>query len=287
MIIDAHQHFWRYNAQRDAWITQEMSRLRRDFMPEELISQLHANQVDGSIAVQADQSEEETLFLLELAGRYAEIQGVVGWVDLRSAAIRQRLEYFSSFRKLVGFRHIVQAEPDDRFMLRKDFCSGLACLQEFHFTYDILIYAKQLETAVELVRMFPEQPFVLDHLAKPPVKSGELDRWAERMHELAAAKNVWCKLSGLMTEAEWGRWSSEQFQPYFEVALQSFGPDRLMFGSDWPVCLLSGTYSQAKHLVSEAIHPLTVEQQAKIFCLNAMRFYGLDSSDTHGPATQR
>jgi L-fuconolactonase len=286
MIIDAHQHFWRYNPERDAWITPEMAVLKRDYLPADLARELAPNGVDGSIAVQASQSEEETPFLLGLAEQFSQIVGVVGWVALRDPAIRDRLTYFSQFPKLRGFRHIVQSEPDDRFMLRDDFCRGISLLREFKFTYDILIYPRQLPAAVELVRRFPEQRFVIDHIAKPIVRTGELQPWADHMKELAAQPNVWCKLSGLVTEAAWTKWKAEQFRPYFDVVLGAFGPQRLMFGSDWPVCLLAATYKQVKALVSEAICGCSAEQQQRIMGLNAMSFYGIESS-SHGIAAQR
>jgi L-fuconolactonase len=285
MIIDAHQHFWKYDPRRDTWITEEMSVLRRDFLPEDLLTELRSNKVDGCIAVQADQSEQETLFLLDLTERHPEIQGVVGWVDLRASNLKERLQYFSPFQKLRGFRHIVQSEPDARFMLRDDFCLGIEMLQQFHFTYDILIYPKQLAAALELVRRFPAQRFVVDHMAKPPIHSRELEPWAEQMRQIATHANVWCKLSGLITEAAWRTWKAEDFQPYLGVVLERFGPDRLMFGSDWPVCLVSGSYSQVKALVTDAIAHFSAEQQKKIFGLNAISFYGLTGS--HGLAAER
>ena len=276
MIIDAHQHFWMYDAHRDSWINEDMAALRRDFLPEHLLGELRSNNVDGCIAVQVDQSEAETSFLLQVADRYQEVQGVVGWVDLRCPNLKERLQYFSEFKKLRGFRHIVQSEPDDRFLLRDDFCQGIEQLGRFHFTYDILVYPPQLPAAIELVRRFPQQAFVIDHIAKPFIRRGELEPWATHMREISSNANVWCKLSGLVTEAAWGQWNAADFDPYFDVVLKSFGPDRLMFGSDWPVCLLSGSYSQVKQLVTEAVAHLTPEEQAKIFGLNAVAFYGLE-----------
>jgi L-fuconolactonase len=275
MIIDSHQHFWRYDAGRDTWITPEMAVLKRDYLPADLRRELSANGVDASVAVQASQSEQETLFLLQLAGQHEEIAGVVGWVDLQAGNVKDRLEFFSQFPRLRGFRHIAQSEPDNNFLLGKDFCRGIACLRDFNFTYDLLIYPRQLPAAIELVKRFPQQPFVVDHLAKPLVRSGEMQPWAGQMEEMAAQRNAWCKLSGLITEAEWGKWTSQQLQPYLATVLKAFGPDRLMFGSDWPVCLLSGGYAQAKQLVVEAAAHLAPPQQQKIFGSNAISFYGL------------
>src|SRR5690348_4432340 len=246
MKIDSHQHFWRYDAARDAWITDSMAVLKRDFLPEHLAPELMANGIDASIAVQADQSEKETTFLLELAEKNGRIAGVVGWVDLLSPAVAERLEYFSHFSKLRGFRHIAQSEPDDRFLAREDFVKGVAQLRPFGFTYDILVYPKQLAAAIDLVSQLPEQRFVVDHLAKPEVKSGKTSPWAEQIREIAQNKNVFCKISGLVTEANWKQWKPGDFNPYLDVIFNAFGADRLMFGSDWPVCLLAATYGQVK-----------------------------------------
>lgn len=284
MNIDAHQHFWRFDKRRDAWITDEMSVLRRDYLPEDLIPELRASQMDGSIAVQADQSEQETLFLLDLASRFPEIKGVVGWVDLCSRELPQRLEYFSQFEKLCGFRHIVQSEPDDRYMLREDFLAGIAALEPFEFTYDILIYPQQLPAAIELAARFPQQQFVIDHLAKPRIRSGEISDWARSMRTIATSPNVFCKLSGLVTEAHWHEWRESDFKPYLEVVFEAFGSRQLMFGSDWPVCLLAGTYKGVKELVTGFIRHLPITEQENILGANAIRFYGLKTSH-HEPAT--
>ncbi len=275
MKIDAHQHFWRYDAQRDGWITDEMSVLRRDYLPDELLAELAANGVDGCVAVQADQSERETLFLLELAAEHSAIAGVVGWVDLRSTDVRARLEYFSQFEKLCGFRHIVQAEPDGEFLLRDDFRRGISSLQEFGFTYDILIYPKQLSAAIRLVDQFPEQRFVIDHMAKPLIKAGEPSSWTSQMKNIAANPNVFCKLSGLVTEADWLNWQADDFRPYLDVVFETFGPDRLMFGSDWPVCLLAGSYRKVKQLIADYTRDFTDTDKDKIFGANAIDFYNL------------
>ncbi len=277
MNIDAHQHFWKYNAQRDGWITEEMSILKRDFLPEELFAELRTNGMDGCIAVQADQSEQETQFLLDLAAQHdSVILGVVGWLDLSSPRLAERLAYFAQFKKLRGLRHIVQSEPDDRFMLREDFCRGIATLKNFNFTFDILIYPRQLPATIELVAKFPDQRFVLDHLAKPSVRTGEIEAWARNVHALASNPNVYCKLSGLVTEADWKNWNGSQFDPYLDVAFDAFGADRLMFGSDWPVCLLVATYRQVRELVAQYAARLPSELQQKIFGLNAIQFYGLN-----------
>jgi len=274
MRIDAHQHFWHYDPVRDGWITDEMAVLKRDFLPGDLIQRMHEAGIERSIAVQADQSEKETKFLLNLAAANDEIAGVVGWVDLADPNIEPRLQQFSKYPKLRGFRHILQAEPDDR-LLREDFLRGISCLARHDFTYDILIYARQLPAANELVRRFPLQKFVVDHLAKPSIKSGDIEQWSREIRRLAKHQNVYCKVSGMVTEAEWKGWSEDDFKPYLDVIFEAFGSERLMFGSDWPVCLLAASYAQVKELVENYTRDLSAGEKANIFGLNAARFYGL------------
>ena len=286
MIIDSHQHFWRYQPARDLWITDEMAVLKRDFLPDDLMPELRANSVAGCISVQADQSEQETHFLLELAERHDEVKGVVGWVDLLNPGVRDRLRYWSQFRKLCGFRHVVQAEPDDRFLLRPEFLRGITALEEFDFTYDILIYPKQLPAAIELVVQFPRQRFVVDHLAKPEIRGATLEPWAQRISTLARNANVYAKLSGLVTEADWRNWRADDFRPYLDVVFAAFGPDRLMFGSDWPVCLLAGSYCQVKDLISSYTSRFGEDRQARIFAGNAIRFYRLKHRGNGSRTTQ-
>jgi L-fuconolactonase len=276
MRIDSHQHFWRYDPQRDTWITEEMAALKRDFLPGDLQRELAANGMDASVAVQADQSEHETLSLLDLASQWPTIAGVVGWTNLTARDLPERLEFYKRCKKLCGFRHIVQSEPDDRFMLREDFMQGIGCLTEFHFTYDILIYPKQLAAALELVGRFPEQQFVIDHMAKPSIRTKEIAAWSAQIRAIAANPNVYCKLSGLVTEADWRHWCADDFKPCLDLVFDAFGADRLMFGSDWPVCLLAGTYQQVKEVIAGYTSRLTVADQEKIFGSNATRFYGLE-----------
>lgn len=275
MKIDAHQHFWRYDAARDAWITDQMPALKGNFLPEQLQAELTANGIDASVAVQADQSENETVFLLDLAKKSEHIAGVVGWVDLLSAKLAERLEHFSHFEKLRGFRHIAQAEKDDGFLARGDVVTGIAQLRQFGFAYDILIYARQLPAAIELVSRVPGQRFIIDHLAKPEIKSKTVAPWAKQMREIAQSKNVFCKVSGLVTEADWQNWKPEDFKPYLDVAFECFGADRLLFGSDWPVCLLAATYRQVKQIIEDYVKGYSQADQEKIFGGNAARFYGL------------
>jgi L-fuconolactonase len=279
MKIDSHQHFWRYD------ITDAMAVLKRDFLPPDLKRELQASGIGASVAVQADQSEGETLFLLDLAKRYTVIAAVVGWADLCADNLPERLEYYSRNDKLCGFRHVLQDEPDDRFMLRKSFVRGIAALREFDFTYDILIYPRHLPAAIELVQKFPEQPFVVDHIAKPPIKSHEMATWAQNIREIAAAPNVFCKLSGMVTEADWSHWTQEDFCPYLDIVFEAFTLDRLMFGSDWPVCLLAGNYGQVKQIIETYVQKLSALERENIFGSNAARFYGLTLP--HGPATDK
>ncbi|HWW17459.1 MAG TPA: amidohydrolase family protein [Candidatus Saccharimonadales bacterium] len=283
MKIDSHQHFWRYDAVRDTWITDSMAALRRDFVPDNLSVELKANGMEASIAVQADPSENETKFLLDLAEKNSRVAGVVGWVDFLSSRIGERLEYFSHFSKLRGFRHIAQAEPDDGFLVRDDFVKGVAQLRPFGFTYDILIYPRQLPAAIELVAALPEQNFVIDHCAKPEVKSGKILPWATHIKEIAQNRNVFCKVSGLVTEADWKRWKADDFKPYLDVVFDAFGAERLMFGSDWPVCLLAATYRQVMQLLEDYAKGFSLADKDKIFGGNAARFYRLKTAQ-HGLA---
>lgn len=281
MKIDSHQHFWKYDPAREAWITDAMSVLRRDFLPKDLAPECEANGIDATITVQADQSENETLFLLDLADRNTKVAGVVGWVDFCSPQVAERLRFFSRYEKLCGFRHIAQAEPDERFLVGDNFVKGIACLREFRFTYDILIYPKQLPAALELVAKLPKQQFVIDHLAKPEIKTNSSTSWAAHMRSIAKNPNVYCKLSGLVTEADWRQWKKEDFKPYLDVVFDAFGPERLMFASDWPVCLLAASYQQVKQIVENYLKGHSLEEKEKIFGGNAIRFYGLKMSK-HG-----
>lgn len=278
MRVDSHQHYWQYNAVRHSWITEEMSLLKCDFMPADLDDERKANKVDATIAVQADQSEEETLFLLQLAQRNSSIAGVVGWVDLCSPHAAKRLKHFSQFDKLRGFRHIAQDEPDDRFLVRPDFLRGVASLREFGFTYDILIYPEQLPAALELAAHFPEQKFVIDHIAKPEIKARSRAGWAVLMQNIATKPNVYCKLSGLVTEADWKKWKKEDFRPYLDVVFGAFGPKRLMFGSDWPVCLLAASYQQVVEIVEDYVHDFAADVRDRVFGGNAVEFYQLKAA---------
>ena len=275
MRIDAHQHFWNYDPQEYQWIDGTMAPLRRDFLPADLQYELEREGFQGSVAVQARQSLQETRWLLELAAQSPLILGVVGWVDLRSPQVREDLHALARNPKLVGIRHIAQSEPDDRFLLQPDFLRGISLLAEFDLAYDILIYPRHLNVAGEFVRRFPEQRFVLDHLAKPEIKSGTINAWKKGIAELAAYPNVYCKLSGLVTEADWAHWKSEDMRPYLDIAFERFGANRLMIGSDWPVCRLAGSYSQVMGLVKDYLIGHSEQERAAVLGGNAKRFWRL------------
>ena len=277
MHIDAHQHFWNYNADEYDWIDDSMAAIRRNFLPEDLQGELVSNDFQGSVAVQTRQTVEETRWLLDLADRCPSIVGVVGWVDLQSPDLRSQLKALSRNPKLVGVRHIVQAEPDDRFLLRRDFLRGISVLEEFALAFDILIYHRHLPVAAEFVERFPRQRFVLDHLAKPPIKSGEIDAWVQGIRRLAGFPNVCCKLSGLVTEADWQHWKPEQINPYLDVAFEAFGPDRLMIGSDWPVCLVASSYTRTMQVVKNYVDRHHPQYREAVLGGNAQRFWRLSS----------
>jgi L-fuconolactonase len=273
--IDAHQHFWKYDPVKDNWITGEMAIIRRDFLPADLAPVLKENGFDGCVAVQAGQSENESRFLLGLAGEYDFIKGVVGWVDLRSTDIESNLEWYKGFEKLKGFRHILQGESRRDIMLSAEFKRGIAALQKYGFTYDILVFNDQLQYLNDFVSAFPGQRFVIDHLGKPNIKSKETAHWKKYISGLAAYPNVFCKISGFVTEADWAKWNKEDFYPYFDHLVNSFGIDRLMFGSDWPVCLLAAEYKAVLNIIKEYFSSFSKDEQDKLFGLNAIQFYNL------------
>lgn len=277
MHIDAHQHYWNYNPEEYSWIDESMEVIRRSFAPEDLSCELDRNGFAGSVAVQARQTLEETRWLLELAEQSPRILGVVGWVDLRSANVRNQLIAFKKSPKFVGVRHIVQAEQDEQFLLRVDFLRGISMLEEFDLAYDILIYTRHLPVAVEFVERFPRQRFVLDHLAKPPIKSGEINCWEAGIRRLAAFPNVLCKISGLVTEADWQSWTPEQITPYLDVAFDAFGPERLMIGSDWPVCMVAASYARTVNVVKKYLSRYPTEAREAVLGGNAQRFWRLQT----------
>jgi len=275
MHVDAHQHYWIYNRDEYGWIDDSMAALRRDFLPEHLRPELASNDIRGSVVVQTRQTLEETRWLLELAEHSSTILGVVGWVDLQSPRVHSQLAEFAKHPKLVGIRHIVQSELDDRFLLRPDFLRGISLLEKFDLAYDILIYTRHLQIAAEFVEQFPRQRFVLDHLAKPPIKIGDIEPWAAGIRRLATFPNVFCKLSGLVTEADWKHWTPQQIAPYLDVAFESFGLGRLMIGSDWPVCLVAASYTRAIDVVKNYLSRHTPEVRTAVLGGNAQRFWRL------------
>jgi L-fuconolactonase len=278
MNIDAHQHFWNYDPKEYPWITDQLAKLRRDFLPADLEREWACLPVDGSIAVQARQTLEESRWLLLLADQSPAIRGVVGWVDLRSERVDEQLAEFSGQPKFVGVRHVVQDEPDDDFMLQPAFLRGLGCLKQFNLTYDLLLHPKHLPVAIKVVGQLPDQRFVLDHLAKPSIRSGTLLPWKDHIRELAAYENVHCKISGMVTEAKWEGWKQTDFRPYLDVVFEAFGADRLMFGSDWPVCLLAATYQQVFGIVHNCLQQFPEDVRQKVMGENAARFYGIEAS---------
>ena len=275
MFVDAHQHFWIYNPDEYDWITDSMADVRRDFLPKDLRPELDRNGFRGSVAVQTRQTIEETRWLLELADESSWILGVVGWVDLCSKDVRSQLAALAKHPKLVGVRHIVQSEPDDQYLLRPDFLRGMSTLQDFDLAYDILIKTKHLTVAADLVGRFPNQRFVLDHVAKPFIKDGIIEPWATDIRRLASFPNVFCKLSGLVTEADWQHWTHEQITPYLDVAFECFGAKRLLIGSDWPVCLVAASYKSVVDVIKRYLESQAPATQIAVLAGNAEALYRL------------
>lgn len=269
--IDSHQHFWEYDPIRDTWISDEMEVIRHDFLPKDLKPLLDANGIDACIAVQADQSEKETDFLLKLASENSFIKAVVGWIDLCAPNIDERLTYYAQYPILKGFRHILQSEPPE-FMLKPEFRRGLKALKYHDFTYDVLVYPQHLPT---FFKIMDDQAFVIDHLAKPDIKNGIFEPWFKHMKAIASFENVYCKLSGMVTEADLKNWRKDDIFPFLDKVMELFGPKRLMFGSDWPVCKLAIEYSELCELVAEYLETLSQTEQELIWGKNAFSFYKL------------
>jgi len=279
--VDAHQHFWRYDPVEYGWIDGNLSALRRDFLPLDLEPLMRRAGIEACVAVQARQSLDETRWLLSLADRHPFIAGVVGWVDLQSKDVTRDLEALAAHPKLVGIRHIAQSEPDDRFLLRPAFLSGLERLEEFGLAYDVLIYSRHLPVAAELAQRLPRQRFVLDHLAKPDIRARERDVWARDLRALAEQPNVWAKLSGLITEADWAGWTPEDVHPYLDVAFECFGAERLMIGSDWPVCTVAGDYERTMAVVINYLAQRSSHERDAVLGGNAIRFWNLQVPVSH------
>ncbi|RXG11936.1 L-fuconolactonase [Leeuwenhoekiella aestuarii] len=273
MIIDTHQHFWQYNPVKHDWIDEEMAVIRHDFMPQDLQPVYEEHDVTGCIAVQADQTLDENTFLLNLADEYNFIKGVIGWVDFQSDSVQQDLDYYAEMPLMKGYRHVVQAETDPSFLLRKSFLSGISKLKDTGAVYEILVFAHQLPAVLEFVKLFPEQQFVIDHIAKPNIKEGYIDSWALLMRAIASYENVSCKVSGMITEADYKTWKTIDLMPYMNVVFEAFGPDRIIYGSDWPVCLAAGSYSQVLNVAKAFAGQLSKDERELFFYKNAQRIY--------------
>jgi L-fuconolactonase len=272
--IDSHQHFWKYDPARYGWISDGMSAIRRDFLPEHLAEEIARAGIDGTLAVQAGDLAE-TEWLLDLANQWSFIRGVVGWVPLTDPRVEDTIARLARNPKLRGLRHVVQDEPDPNYILREDFNAGIRKLRTFGLTYDILIFERHLPQAIQFVDRYSDQIFVLDHIAKPRIKAGEISPWRENIKELARRPNVYCKISGIVTEADWMRWTPEQIQRYIDVVSEAFGPRRLMFGSDWPVCLLASPYAKWVMLMERTCEALSISEQDRIWGGTAIEAYGL------------
>ncbi|MBF9254918.1 amidohydrolase family protein [Pontibacter sp. 172403-2] len=275
MKIDAHQHFWKFDPVRDNWITEEMPAIRKDFLPEDLQPLLQQNGFDGCVLVQSAEPETENEFLLELAQQHDFIKGVVGWIELQAADIEDTLAYYSRFDKLKGFRYVLQGHSNKALMLEPEFKNGIRKLARYGYTYDILIFPDQLAYTQSFVAAFPDQPFVIDHLAKPRIKDNGYDAWKQRIRAFAGYENVYCKVSGMVTEANWKGWKKEDFSRYLDTLVDTFGTERLLYGSDWPVCLLAATYEEMLGIVTDYFSSFSQAEQAKLFGRNAASFYHL------------
>jgi L-fuconolactonase len=276
--IDAHQHFWIYDPIRDSWINDEMAILQDDYLPAHLQPILEHYGFHGSVAVQADQSPEETHFLLDQARQNPFIKGVVGWVDLQAHDLAGQLEAYRIYDKLKGFRHILQGEAQRDLMLKPEFKNGIAQLKQFGYTYDVLVFPDQLGFSAELAHAFPDQPFVLDHIGKPGIKDKAADAftsWSADVTDLAKHDNVYCKVSGMVTEADLKNWKTDDFKPFLDHIFESFGSQRVMFGSDWPVCRLAATYGEVLGIVESYMSSFSKDEQALFWGGNAVKFYNL------------
>jgi len=274
--IDAHHHFWKYSEAEYGWIGQDMAQLRRDFLAIDLEPEIAAAGVEGVLTVQARQTTEETAWLLTLAQQSSFVRGVIGWAPIASPEFPSLLESLVENRKLKGLRHVLQDEPDEAYMLQPCFRRGISALKGTGLVYDILIYERQLPTALLLVDSHPEQIFVIDHLGKPKIREREYSPWRERMRELAARPNVYCKLSGMVTEADWTNWTTDDLRPYFDIALESFGAERLLAGSDWPVCTVASSYQRWWRTLRELVSTLSPDEQDGILGRNAKKVYNLE-----------
>jgi L-fuconolactonase len=273
--IDAHHHLWRYTPEEYGWIDEDMAALRKDFLPPDLVREMAAAGIDGAIAVQTRQTMDETRWLLNMADECDAIRGVVGWAPIAGEDFPGVMEEFEHRPKLKGLRHIIQGEKDENYILREDFNSGIRTLRGSGLVYDILVYERQLPQTIDFVDEHPEQVFVLDHMAKPLIRQGLLEPWASRMKELGKRENVSCKLSGMVTEADWNNWTPEALRPYLDVAVEAFGPNRLMAASDWPVCLVASEYGRWFDVLRQYFAGFSQTEQDRIFGGTATAIYGL------------
>jgi len=273
--IDSHQHLWKYDSVRDSWITDEMSAIRKDFLPVDLQPVLEQNGFKGCVVVQSDQSEEHNQFLLELVKNNDFIKGIVGWVNLQAENIKERLQYYKQFDIIKGFRHVLQGEEDRALMLKPKFMRGIEAFDAFGYTYDILIFPDQLQYIPAFVAAFPNQKFVINHIAKPYIKHNKIDDWKRDIEAVAENENVSCKISGMVTEADFTNWRPAMFTPYIDVVVKAFGIDRIMYGSDWPLCLVAGSYKKVSGIVKDYFASYSKEEQLKVFGVNATNFYNL------------
>jgi L-fuconolactonase len=273
--IDSHQHFWHYDPAKHVWMNDNMVVLKTDYLPNDLEPLLKKCDLDGCVAVQANQAEVENDFLLGLANQHDFIKGIVGWIDLRAENLSERLEYYQQFPKIKGFRHVIHDEPKLDFMLQSSFMKGVSVLKNYSYTYDILIFAEHLPSTLTFVKSHQNQPFVIDHIAKPNIKSGEIDIWKKQIKEVATFENVHCKISGMVTEADWQNWRKEDFTKYLDMVVEAFGTKRIMYGSDWPVCTLAANYEQQFNIVKEYFASFSEVEQEQFFGGNASKFYQL------------
>lgn len=276
--IDAHHHLWRYLPPGQPWMTDGMELLRRNFLVDDLRAVTADAGITGTIVVETERSIEETLWLSETAANDDLIRGIVGWAPLTHPEIALKLERMAHLPKLRGIRHPIHDEPDDQFVLREDFNRGIAALKQFNLRYDILIFEKHLAQTIQFVDRHPDQVFIVDHAAKPRIRDRALSPWKDRVSELGRRQNVYCKLSGMVTEADWNTWTDDVLSPYIEVVLEAFGPRRVMFGSDWPVVTLASSYKRWWGTVRNAIARLSPSEQKRILSATAIEAYGLASN---------
>lgn len=274
-FIDTHQHFWQYDPTKHVWMREEMGVLKTDFLPSNLAPLLHDCGLSGCVAVQANQAEAENEFLLALSQQYDFIKGIVGWVDLQAENVEERLAYYQQFEKIKGFRHVIHDEEDRNFMLRTAFLRGISFLKKYGYTYDILIFPEHLPNTLKLVQTFDNQLFVIDHIANPSIKTGDIDTWRTALKAVAAHENVYCKISGMVTKADWQHWQQKDFTAYLDTIVELFGIDRVMYGSDWPVCTLAASYGDMFSIVKHYFSKFSKAKQRKFFGENAHRFYNL------------